>query len=134
VLEIELVSFAEHAYPGSLFRLYAADPRAVFLVAKIDHDAIVGYIITRLDRWGVEVVSLAVRPEARRQGIGRSLLASAIQRSLRRHARSVRLMVRVDNVDATRFYRAFGFRSIGRIRNYYEDGSAGIRMRLGLAS
>lgn len=132
-MRIEQLSFGADAYPESLFRLYAADPQSVFLLAESEGPrriSIVGYIIVRFDRWGAEIVSLAVDPEFRRQGIGDALVQSAIRRTHRHKARSVRLMVRVDNIPAIKFYRDHGFRSIGRIPDYYEDGAAAIRMRL----
>jgi ribosomal protein S18 acetylase RimI-like enzyme len=38
-------------------------------------------------------------------------------------------MVRVDNRPAIRFYRGFGFRRVGEVPGYYEDGRTGLRMR-----
>jgi ribosomal-protein-alanine acetyltransferase len=131
VLAIEYASFDAEAYPESLFRLYAADPRSLFLIAKTA-DGIVGYIIARIDRWGAEIVSLAVHPSSRNRGIGRKLLSAAVGRMLRRNARSIRLMVRFDNTGAAKFYRNRGFRPMGRVPGYYEDGAAAIRMRLQL--
>ena len=128
VLAIERASFAGDAYPESLFRLHAADPSTLFLLARTDH--IAGYIIARRDRWGAEIVSLAVHPRARHQGIARRLLSSAIARMLRQNAPSIRLMVRDDNHTAAGFYRRQGFRVVGRVPGYYEDGANGIRMRL----
>jgi ribosomal-protein-alanine N-acetyltransferase len=127
---IEKTSFGPDAYPDSLFRLYAADPRSWFIVAK--RARIVGYIIGRLDRWGAEIVSVAVLPECRGQGIGRALLQAIERRAGRRGASSIRLMVRTDNLAALSFYRRQGFRSVGRIRDYYEDGACAMRMRLSL--
>jgi ribosomal-protein-alanine N-acetyltransferase len=132
VLAIERVSFPRHAYPESLFRLYAADRRSLFLVAETA-GVQVGYIIARIDRWGAEIVSLAVHPSSRNRGIGRSLLTAAVRRMLRRNARSIRLMVHVNNSSAASFYRSQGFRSVARVPDYYEDGATGIRMRLQLA-
>jgi len=132
VLAIEQASFAGDAYPESLFRLYAADHRSQFLIA-VSGEATVGYIIARLDRWGAEIVSLAVCPASRQRGVGRTLLKAAIRRMLRRNAQSIRLMVHVDNRNAAAFYRRQGFRSVGRIADYYEDGGTAIRMRLPLA-
>jgi len=131
VLAIESQSFGSDAYPESLFRLYAADRRTLFLVAS-SGGAFVGYVIARLDRWGAEIVSLAVDPHARGRGIGAALLRAAIRRMQRRSARSIRLMVHVNNTNAAEFYRRQGFRSVGRIQDYYEDGGTGIRMRLQL--
>ena len=131
ILAIEQASFDGEAYPESLFRLYAADMRTLFLLASTG-DGVKGYIIARQDRWGAEIVSLAVHPAARRLGIGRALLAAAVRRMRRRKARSIRLMVHIDNPGAAEFYRRQGFRSIGRISEYYEDGGTAIRMRLSL--
>ncbi len=137
VLEIERLSFAADAYPESLFRLYAADPRSLFLVATtgaMKMARIIGYIVIRADRWGAEIVSLAVHPGHRNRGVGRRLLRSAIDRMVRRDARSVRLMVHVNNTAAAKFYRQQGFRPVARVPDYYEDGGAGIRMRLPISS
>ncbi len=133
ILAIEHVSFAGDAYPESLFRLYAADRRTLFLVAETAEAQPVGYIIARTDRWGAEIVSLAVHPGSRHRGIGRSLLTAAVRRMLRRNAHSIRLMVHANNSNAVAFYRSQGFRSMGRVPDYYEDGATGIRMRLQFA-
>jgi ribosomal-protein-alanine acetyltransferase len=131
ILAIEHVSFVRDAYPESLFRLYAADRRSLFLVAETV-DGVVGYIIARVDRWGAEIVSIAVHPSFRNRGIGRTLLGAAVRRMLRRKAQSIRLMVHVNNASAAAFYRRQGFRSVGRVVDYYEDGGTAIRMRLPL--
>jgi ribosomal-protein-alanine N-acetyltransferase len=131
ILAIEQASFGNDAYPESLFRLYAADRRTLFLVAE-GGDEIRGYIIARRDRWGAEIVSLAVHPASRRRGIGRTLLAAAVRRMRRRKAHSIRLMVHMNNTHAASFYRGLGFRSTARVPEYYEDGGTGIRMRLAL--
>jgi ribosomal-protein-alanine N-acetyltransferase len=129
VMAIEHASFGDDAYPPSLFRLYAADPDSLFLVARTAA-GLVGYIIARADRWGAEIVSLAVMPSSRNRGIGRRLMTAAVRRMLRRNAQSVRLMVRHNNSVAAAFYRRQGFRPVSRVAGYYEDGAAAIRMRL----
>ena len=132
-MEIENASFAADAYPESLFRLYAADPRSLFLTAETSQ-RIVGYVIVRRDRWGAEIVSLAVHPSWRHRGIGRLLMTAVVKRMKRRSVEVVRLMVHIKNTGAATFYRAQGFRAAGRVTEYYEDGGTGIRMRLKLAN
>jgi ribosomal-protein-alanine N-acetyltransferase len=131
ILAIERTSFGADAYPESLFRLYAADPRSMFLVAETAKRT-KGYIIARRDRWGAEIVSLAVHPSARTRGIGRTLLATVVGRMRRRNVHSIRLMVHVNNTQAALFYRSVGFRKTARVPDYYEDGGTGIRMRMTL--
>ena len=133
ILGIERASFARDAYPESLFRLYAADQRTLFLVAETAK-RIKGYIIARRDRWGAEIVSLAVHPGSRNRGIGRTLMTAVSARMLRRNVQSIRLMVHVKNTQAALFYRSLGFRPTARVPDYYEDGGTGIRMRMSLTS
>ncbi len=54
-----------------------------------------------------ELLNLAVRPEARRRGVGRALLALLA-------GRKVWLEVRASNEAAVRFYESQGFRVYGR--------------------
>ncbi|MCX7603629.1 MAG: GNAT family N-acetyltransferase [Bryobacteraceae bacterium] len=61
-----------------------------------------------------ELLNLAVRPEARRRGVGRALLTLL-------SARKVWLEVRSSNEAAIRFYESQGFRVYGLRRNYYRD-------------
>lgn len=91
-----------------------------------------GYIIARQDRWGAEIVSVAVHPAARNRGTGTMLLTEVIGHMRQRKVQSIRLMVHVKNVTAAEFYRGLGFRRTGRVPDYYEDGGTAIRMRLPL--
>jgi ribosomal-protein-alanine N-acetyltransferase len=61
-----------------------------------------------------ELLNLAVRPEARRRGLGRALLALLA-------GRKVWLEVRESNQAAIRFYESQGFRVYGRRRQYYRQ-------------
>lgn len=61
-----------------------------------------------------ELLNLAVRPEARRRGVGRALLALLA-------GRKVWLEVRASNAAAIRFYESQGFRVCGRRKGYYRD-------------
>jgi ribosomal-protein-alanine N-acetyltransferase len=129
VMAIERASFASDAYPESLFRLYSADRRTLFLVAETG-ERVKGYIIVRRDRWGAEIVSIAVHPGWRNRGIGRTMVVAAVRRMRLEKAQSLRLMVHAKNGKAALFYRGLGFRATARVADYYEDGGTAIRMRL----
>ena len=62
---------------------------------------------------------LAVAPEARRQGLGRRLLALVLDLAAAKGARVVHLEVRAGNAAARGLYRALGFREVGRRPAYY---------------
>ena len=85
-----------------------------------------GFILARDLGGEVEILSLAVLPQWRRQGIGRALLDAAIAAAGRRGAGSIVLEVAVENAAARRLYAAFGFVEVGRRPRYYQcSGGSG---------
>jgi [ribosomal protein S18]-alanine N-acetyltransferase len=132
VLDIERDSFGRDAWPAGLFREYAAEPRALFLIARAGR-TVAGYIIAVSGReHSVEIESLAVHSRYRRLGVASLLFQAVFRRARRRGATCIGLMVRRDNEPAIRFYRRLGFVRTTTVPRYYEDGSAGWRMRLPL--
>ena len=75
--------------------LLARDPEGLILVEDIT--GIAGSLIAGWDGWRFHLYRLAVRPDRRRQGIGRVLLDAAEQRFAALGARRVDAMVLADN-------------------------------------
>jgi ribosomal-protein-alanine N-acetyltransferase len=67
------------------------------------------------------LLNIAVRPDARKRGIGRSLLRECIRRSMLAGGRRIFLEVRPTNQEAIRMYEKEGFRFVGIRRGYYTD-------------
>lgn len=67
------------------------------------------------------LLNIAVRPDVRKKGIGRSLLRECIRRSVRAGGRRIFLEVRPTNRAALRMYEREGFRFVGIRRGYYTD-------------
>lgn len=132
ILEIERATFAEEPYTRAIFLDLYAECGELFLVAKLFR-RIAGYIATGAGDGRAEVISLAVDPEHRKKGIAAALLVYTLERLRVFGAHSVELMVRVDNQEAIRFYRRFGFRRVQEVPGYYENRRAGLRMRRALA-
>jgi [ribosomal protein S18]-alanine N-acetyltransferase len=129
ILRIEDSSFGSDAWPAELFQEYARTSPALFLVA-IMRRRIAGYSIACIRRQAAELASIAVLPEYRGGGAATRLL-KAMLRKVRRHGATVMwLTVRPDNKTAISLYRNFGFVRTSSVRGYYEDGSAGWRMRV----
>ncbi len=127
VVQIEQAAFSD-PYPRELFLEYYRATGSRFELAKCSR-RIVGYVLTILDRAGSEIISVAVDPAWRHQGIGSALMSQALESLRNAGAFSVRLTVRADNAAAQNLYRRFGFRRIAKLPNYYEDGAEGVRMR-----
>jgi [ribosomal protein S18]-alanine N-acetyltransferase len=75
-------------------------------------------------------VSVAVLPEHRGKGIGRSLMLEAINGLAFRKSDEIYLEVRVSNDLAVRMYQSLGFLIKSRLRSYYRDGEDAYLMAL----
>lgn len=74
-----------------------------------------------------EILTLAVVPEARRQGVGEALVAAAGAAAVSRGAVAMRLEVAEDNAAARALYAKLGFEEAGRRRDYYaNDGGTNV--------
>lgn len=80
---------------------------------------IVAYCAYQVIAGEAHIHNLAVAPDKRRAGIGRRLLAEAIDVARRHGALVVHLDVRQGNVAARALYRAMGFREVGKRSSYY---------------
>ena len=108
------------AYRGRLFEPHVERPRAfVASVGGID----VGWIEVGHETWNnrVRVWELLVAAKHRRQGIGRALIARALEVAREVDARAVVLETQSCNVAAIRFYRAEGFELVGFDRLAYTN-------------
>jgi ribosomal-protein-alanine N-acetyltransferase len=89
----------------------------VFAVAEAD-----GFILIRVVADEAEILTLAVRPEARGAGLGGRLVGQGAVRAVQAGARRLFLEVAEDNVAARALYARAGFAQIGRRKGYYEGG------------
>ena len=92
----------------------------VFAVEEAD-----GFILIRVVADEAEILTLAVRPAARRSGLGARLVEAAMVRAAALGAERMFLEVAEDNVAARALYTRAGFVEAGRRRGYYArtDGS-----------
>ncbi len=67
------------------------------------------------------IVSIAVREDYRRRGLGELLLIGAIEMGIRRGQQVLTLEVRVSNDAAIALYDKYRFRQVGIRRGYYSD-------------
>jgi len=99
-----------------------------FYVAKTG-DIVFGYIIFMLDDTMTgKVISIAVKPEYRKQGIASLLLERTSMELRREGARSLLLEVRVSNLAAQLLYVKLGFDYQGYLKEYYRDGEDAFTM------
>jgi ribosomal-protein-alanine N-acetyltransferase len=82
-------------------------------------DGIVGFILARAVGGEAEILTLAVAPWARRQGVGAALVEAVAARAAAEGAKAVFLEVAADNETAVGVYLRAGFQQAGLRRGYY---------------
>lgn len=92
-----------------------------YRVAKSEEDIVLGYagFYSVLDEGCI--TNVAVRPEARRQGIGASLMEALTAAAQERKLAFLTLEVRAGNKEAIGLYQSCGFQLAGRRKHYYEQ-------------
>lgn len=91
-----------------------------------------GFLLGRTVADEAELLTLAVAPAARRQGIGAALLADFAATSRVRGATVAFLEVASDNAPAIALYTGAGWSRAGQRRNYYAPGIDALLLRHGL--
>ncbi|MGY2794568.1 [ribosomal protein S18]-alanine N-acetyltransferase [Thermostichus sp. MS-CIW-36] len=78
--------------------------------------------------WRIEeeahIISLAVDPEHRRQGLGRRILEELLNQARAAGCRWATLEVKASNQAAIRLYESAGFQRLGRRKGYYNGEDA----------
>lgn len=100
-------------------RHHIKDKDTMVLIASRD-DEIAGFAIMRFGDDQAHLFLLAVQPEFRRTGIGRSMMAWLEKSCRTAGIQEIRLEVRSSNRAALRFYRSLGYRYLGKVAGYYE--------------
>jgi ribosomal-protein-alanine N-acetyltransferase len=104
----------------------------VWLTIARDRDEPVGFALSRLTVGEAELLLLAVRPDARGRGVGKSLLDHFQQAAISRGAHRLHLEVR-DGNPAVNLYRSSGFTLSGRRPRYYSGGGGELYDALSLS-
>jgi ribosomal-protein-alanine N-acetyltransferase len=120
--EVHAAAFDEPWSADDILR-FAVDRGGFALAADAADGALAGFILCRLIAGEAEVLTLAVRPEARRHGVGRALVAAALGLA-KQSATSMFLEVAADNPGARALYEQAGFETVGRRAGYYGRAAA----------
>ena len=109
--------------PRVFFDELALDTRA-YVVATDADGSVIGYAGVLVVETDAHVTTIAVAPEVRGRQLGKRLMVAIVDRALDAGARHLTLEVRVSNASAQGLYERFGFRPVGRRKNYYKTEDA----------
>jgi ribosomal-protein-alanine N-acetyltransferase len=91
-----------------------------------------GFVLARAAGGEAEILTLAVVPAARGQGLGRRLLQAALIRAQELGAQTMFLEVGVENPHALALYARLGFTRVGMRKGYYAGRGDALVLRLPL--
>jgi ribosomal protein S18 acetylase RimI-like enzyme len=105
-------------------RRAVAAAQTCVLVAEVSGQ-LIGSLIAGFDGWRGNLYRLAVRPEQRRRGVARALVAEGERWLLGQGARRITALVEKDHAWATAFWGAAGYDRDERIVRFVRNLSAG---------
>ncbi len=117
VAELERLCFPSPWSEQALELLLRQD-EAIGFVA-VQNGAVLAYGGMLLTPFDAQIINIAVHPDARRNGLGKQILATLLEEASARVPESVTLEVRVSNTAAIALYEQYGFRTVGKRKSFY---------------
>jgi len=112
-------------WPPGAFARELSNGQSVLWVAETVGEEDAAEVVGMLVLWPVldeaHIATVAVHPYHRGRGVGKMLLATAVEFARSRRFKTVTLEVRASNRRAQNLYRRFGFQVVGRRYGYYND-------------
>ena len=124
VAELEAESFSD-PWPLAFFFEELDLPGREYVVVE-DGGRVVGYGGIMVVDVDAHVMTIAVRPERRREGLGTRVMVALFDAALERGARNLTLEVRASNHGAATLYERFGFAATNQQLRYYQDNEDAI--------
>jgi [ribosomal protein S18]-alanine N-acetyltransferase len=127
IIELDRASFSRPWTP-KMFVMAVRSPHEFHLYAlrRTGQSALAGFLCYRLAAGTLQIATIAVREDLRRQGLGAMLIDFALAEAARAGADEATLDVRLSNLAARRLYQRLGFRPVAFHPRYYagpvEDG------------
>ncbi len=119
VLEIENSSF-EFPWSEDDFIRCLRQRNCIGMVAEYD-ERVVGFMIYELHKNQLHVLNFAVRPDARRHGVGTQMVNKLIGKLSQQRRNRITLEIRETNLAAQLFFKRADFRAVSVLRDYYDD-------------
>ena len=119
VVALERACYSD-PWPASAFASLPDNDRVFFGVARVERH-LMGYVVAWYVMDEGELANLAVAPDDRGQGIGRTLLDAMLADAASRGTAQVYLEVRDSNAAARQLYASRGFEEVGRRKQYYRS-------------
>lgn len=112
---------------ANLLKSEIENPNSKCIIAK-NNDEIVGFACIWKAVDDIHITNIVVKKIYRKQGIGSLLLKELIEISNKENVNSITLEVNSLNLPAQNLYEKYGFKILGRRKNYYNGTEDAIIM------
>ena len=139
IIKINRLCLPEN-YSFDFFYRILTEFGSVCAIGEVDGE-VVGYVLSRIERSFSSflslnpakghVISIAVLPKYRRQGLGLKIMKYGMQKLIEEKVESVYLEVRISNIAAVKMYEKLGFYIKREYKHYYRDGESAFVMEWG---
>jgi [ribosomal protein S18]-alanine N-acetyltransferase len=119
VLAIESGSF-EFPWSEDDFIRCLRQRNCIGMVAEYE-EQVVGFMIYELNQSDLHVLNFAVRPDARRRGVGMQMIEKLMSKLSQQRRTKISLEVRETNLAAQLFFKNMGFVCVSLLKDYYDD-------------
>ena len=117
IMEIEREAFFPPWTSGGILGELLADDS--YFALAVEDEAVLGFAILHFSSGDAELLQLAVDAAHRRRGVATNLMEAALGQAQERKTRTIYLEVRESNEAARSLYEKYGFKEIGRRKDYY---------------
>jgi ribosomal-protein-alanine acetyltransferase len=132
IMALEEAIYPDDAWSPLNMAAELENPHGYYLVAVDGDDTIAAYagLLAPMGTGQGDIQTVTVAPEARRQGLARTLLLQLLNEARRRGVEELFLEVRIDNEPAQALYRELGFEVLSVRKGYYKGGVDALTMKL----
>lgn len=107
------------AYSEAELNRYVHRRGAFTIVAEDARGALAGFVVAQVERRFGWIVTIDIREDARRSGLGTRLMQAAEERLREHETVAVVLEVAVNNLPAVNFYKRLGYQITRTLPRYY---------------
>ena len=130
LVNLEFIAFDKDRFSPRRIKYLLTKAHSTMMVLEQNAEIIGAvYLLWHKTRRTGRIYNIVIAPKLQGKGYGAKLLKRCEQECIRRRCLNISLEVRVDNKSAIEFYKKHGFEITGKLLRYYEDGTAGYKMR-----
>lgn len=123
VVGIEEASYGLHHWSKESFYNELSNELASYFCAFNEDGVLAGYAGTWQILEEAHITNISVKPDFRRRKIGEALLCTIFENCFKNGVKYITLEVRISNQKAINLYEKYGFKSLGRRKEYYQDNN-----------